>query len=228
MPKTTGARGARPNTCEQKLLARAKDAERKRRAYWADPDKSRAKGRAKRRRNIERCRAQSKARYWANSEKNRAQARERARSERGRESNRKAGARFGSGILLSPLPGPRRGRLFAKASSCRPRSARCGGGCQTKGLHTHHNNYEKPAKPTSISTLCRDHHYRCHREGKLKLKAGSARRWAALRSVSRRHERRRERLRQRTPMPKSDLKTAEIASVDLQAWQLAEVGAGAS
>lgn len=54
MSKQSGARSAQPKTDDALLIARrARDAERKRKAYWADPVKARAKARAKRQRKLE-------------------------------------------------------------------------------------------------------------------------------------------------------------------------------
>lgn len=176
MPKkTTGARAAQSQTCEQKLRARAKDAERKRRAYWADPDKARAKGRAKRQRNLERCRAQSRARYWANPEKSRAHARERARSERGRARNRRAVARYRKAhpeIIAAQREAQRalrrgelRVSLVCEVKGCR----------QTGDLHLHHPDYRRPRDTVRA---CRRHHEHLHHRGPLELKPGAGRKWA--------------------------------------------------
>jgi hypothetical protein len=172
MSNKTGARRAQPQkTCDQKLLARTKDAERERRAYWADPDKARAKGR----RNDEKCRAQSKARYWSNPEKNRAQARERARTEPGRASNRQAVATYRQRhpeVVAAQREaqkalhrGELRVSLVCEIKGCRV----------TKGLHLHHPDYRKPRD--TIRT-CPRHHEHLHHRGPLELKPGAGRKWA--------------------------------------------------
>jgi hypothetical protein len=177
MPKTAGARkAAQPKNDDALLIARrARDAARKRREYWADPVKARAKGRAKRQRNLERCRAQGRARYWDDAEKFRATARERARSERGRASNRKAVALYRQ----------RHPDIIAAQREAQ-KAARCGElrvalvceikGCrETKGLHLHHVDYQKPRD--TVRT-CGRHHEHLHHRGPLELKPGAGRRWA--------------------------------------------------
>ncbi len=94
MSKKTGARKAQPKDDDSLRARRAKDAERKRKAYWADPVKARAKSRAKRQRRLEHYRAMERARYWREVEKSRARARAYARSDRGRANNRRAVARY--------------------------------------------------------------------------------------------------------------------------------------
>jgi len=115
MPRTTGARKAQPpktratcrcchHTRPAELMAQSRgkpstlckscDADRASARWHADPEASRAKRRARRQRHLAKERAQAKARYWKDPEKHRAAARERARSERGRASNRKAVARY--------------------------------------------------------------------------------------------------------------------------------------
>jgi hypothetical protein len=74
---------------EAQRLLRERGSIREFRIYDDDP-----KRRARRQRDLEKERAQAKARYWSNPEKHRAQARERARSERGRARNRRAVARY--------------------------------------------------------------------------------------------------------------------------------------
>jgi hypothetical protein len=175
MPKTSGPRTARPKNDDALVTARrAKDAERKRRAYWADPVKARAKARAKRQRNLERCRAQSRARYWANPEKSRAQARERARTERGRASNRRAVATYRQrhpeivAAQREAQKALRRGELRV------PTVCQALGCNKSKDLHLHHHRYDRPQDVVAVS---RSHHTAAHR-GAVELKPGGHRKWA--------------------------------------------------
>ena len=178
MSNKSGARKAQPKSDEALLIARrARDAERKRRAYWADPEKARAKNRAKRQRKLEQYRARERARYWANVEHNRAQARERARSERGRASNRKAVARYRQRhpeIIFAQKEAQkalRRGEL-KRPECCEVRDCN-----QTDGLAMHHSRYDAKSV-LKVTTLCRDHHSLLHRRGEaLPLKAGSRQKW---------------------------------------------------
>ena len=180
MPKTkAGARKAQPKSDEAVLLARrAKDAERKRRAYWADPEKARAKGRAKRQRKLDQYRARERARYWANVEHNRAQARERARSERGRASNRKAVARYRQRHPEIVFAQKEAQKAVRRGELKRPDVCEVRGCNQTEGLAMHHHRYD--AKSVfKVTALCRRHHSELHAfKEALPLEATSTRKWA--------------------------------------------------
>lgn len=180
MSKKTGRRrpkdGRPSKTCEQKQLARAKDAARKRRKYWADPAAARAKGRAKRLRNLERCRAQSRARYWVNVDHNRALARERARSERGRASNRKAVERYRQRHPEIVAAHKATQRALRRGELKRPTVCEVLGCNHTERLHAHHHRADRPL---AVVYICQNpHHEHVHHIGPLKLKDGAARRWA--------------------------------------------------
>jgi hypothetical protein len=168
MPTKNGARSAQPMSDAER---RARDAERKRRAYWANPERARAQLRAKRQRNLDRCRAQQRARYWRHVEKERARARERARSARGREINRKAVARYrqSHGEIVAAQHAAyramRRGELKV-ALVCEVKDCR-----ETAHLHLHHPRYDRPR---DVIRTCRDLHHR----GPLELKPGAGRKWA--------------------------------------------------
>jgi hypothetical protein len=156
-------------------ICRECDNARQRARWAADPEAARAKARAKRRRNLERCRAQSRARYWANPEKHRAAARERARSERGRASNRRAVEKYRRThpqIIAAQKEAQRAVRrdelrvaLVCELKGCR----------ETEGLHLHHIDYRRPR---DTIRACGRHHEHLHHRGKLELKPGAGRKWA--------------------------------------------------
>jgi hypothetical protein len=163
MPRTPGARRAQPKTEDALRIARAKDAERKRKAYWADPEAARAKNREKRRRNPR------------NPELERERNRERAKTPRGREINRacvrgyqKAHPQIVAAHQATKAA-VRRGEIKV------PSVCEVIGCDRNRRLHGHHRRYDKPI---DIVFVCHEHHEHVHHHGALKLKAGSARRWA--------------------------------------------------
>ncbi len=163
MSKRSGARRARPKMTAAER--RRRDAARKRREYWADPVKARAKGRAKRQRRLEHYRAKEREAHRRNIAKELAWARRSVARYRERHPAVIAAWEATKAVI-------RRGEL-AVATTCEAL------GCnQTTGLHVHHNTYENPTRPSSITSLCRDHHRRCHVDGRVKLRAGASRRWA--------------------------------------------------
>ncbi len=163
-----------PKTPAQIELKRAKDAEHKRKACWADPEKARAQERAMYQRSSERRRAQRRARYWKNPEKERARARAYAKAHP--ECNRRAVKKWRDAhpdiivVWGKTKTAIRRGEIklppICQAAGCERR----------EGLHLHHARYT--AKPRDVITLCRHHHEHVHHQGPLKLKEGSSRRWA--------------------------------------------------
>jgi hypothetical protein len=156
-------------------IARAKDAARKRKAYWKNPERSRAQLRAKRLRNLERCQAQAKARYWRNLEKFRAQSRERAKTPRARLNNNRAVARYREArpeivaAQTQARAAVRRGELRVSLV-CEIKGCR-----ETRGLHLHHVDYRRPR---DTIRACAVHHEHLHHRGKLELKPGAGRKWA--------------------------------------------------
>jgi hypothetical protein len=167
--------GCAPRT--PKLTAaerRRRDAERHRQKYWADPEKARAALREKRRRNRERCRAQQRARYWSNVEKERARARDRARSERGREGNRMAVAKYrerNPHVIVAHKQAQKallRGELRVSLT-CEAK------GCHETSLQLHHPDYRRPTEAIRVCHRCHEHIHHC---GALKLKPGGRWKWA--------------------------------------------------
>ena len=194
MPKRTGARTAQPQgrrvckCCDHTKpielfkksgngrghVCKSCDTKRASERWHADPEGSRAKRRARRRRNLSKERAQAKARYWREPDKSRALARERAKSERGRASNSRAVARYRQRhpevdiAQRQARAAVRRGELKVP-TVCEVR------GCGRTDVHLHHERYDRPL---DVLALCAEHHRRCHVEGALRLKDGSRRRFA--------------------------------------------------
>ena len=166
---------AKGNKGKPSTICRQCDADRASARWHADPEASRAKRRARRQRNLAKERAQAKARYWANPEKHRAVARERARSERGRASNRKAVARYRRAhpeIVAAQREAQkalRRGELRV-ALVCEIKGCR-----ETDGLHLHHVDYRRPR---DTIRACHLHHEFLHHRGPLELKPSAGRKWA--------------------------------------------------
>jgi hypothetical protein len=171
MSKRTGAREAQP---QDDAARRAKDAERKRRAYWADSVKARAKSRAKRQRRLEHYRAMERARYWREVEKSRARARAFARSPRGRELNRRAVARY-KARHPERIRAQTEARAAARRGQIRIPTVCEVLGCSATDLHLHHPRYDRPL---DVIAACRRHHEELHHRGPLELKPGGRRRWA--------------------------------------------------
>jgi hypothetical protein len=153
MSRKNGARTAQP---QDDATRRAKDAERKRRAYWADAEKARAKRRARRQRNLERERAQQRAKYWSDPDKHRAASRERARSERGRASNRRAVSKYRRThpqVIAAQreaqkalLRGELRVSLICEAKGCH----------ESKRLQLHHPDYRRPKEAVRVCHRCHE------------------------------------------------------------------------
>ena len=195
MSKKTGARTAQPKSrrvckgCEHTKpvelfkksgngfghICKACDAARASARWHADPEASRAKRRARRQRNLDKERAQAKACYWRNPEKHRAAARERARSERGRASNRRAVAKYRKAHPTIIAAQKEAQRAARRGEIKVPNVCEVLGCDRTEKLHLHHRRYDKPR---DVITTCRHHHEEIHHRGALRLKEGSRRRWA--------------------------------------------------
>lgn len=147
------------------------DAARARARYWTNAEKARAQSRANRQRNAERVRAQRRAGYWRNVETERARARERAHTERGRASNRRAVAKYRRAhpeivaahkiVRRAVSRGEVRVAMMCEVKGCR----------ETKDLHLHHLDYRKPLE---VIRICRRSHEDLHHRGVvLPLKPGA-------------------------------------------------------
>lgn len=117
--------------------------------------------------NLERYRALRRRRYWARVEEFRRRQRERAKTERGREINRKAVERY-----KRLHPERVSARTIAKRAIARGEVKPAAGcqilGCDCRdGLHVHHVDY---ARPLDVLFLCREHHEHLHHQGRLRLK----------------------------------------------------------
>jgi hypothetical protein len=165
-----GQRKGKPTT-----ICKPCSAARSRERYHRDVEATRARRRALRARDPERYRAQRRARYWRDVEVERARSRERARSERGREINRRAVARYRKAhphVVAAQKEAQRAARRgeIKVPNVCEILGCEC-----SDRLHLHHPRYDRPR---DVIAACRHHHEEIHHRGALRLKNGSRRRWA--------------------------------------------------
>jgi hypothetical protein len=140
-------------------ICRPCDAARARARYWADPEKSRKHGRDRRRRRLEKARAESR-RY--------------ARSERGRQINRLAVAKWQKANPHKVNAQRAAQRAIGRGEIVRPDFCEVQG-CGELAKHAHHRDY---TKPRDVIFACVRHHEHLHHVGALKLKDGVSRRFA--------------------------------------------------
>lgn len=139
----------------------------------------------------EQKREKSRERYWRDVEKARARGREKAHSERGREINRKAVAKY-----TAAHPDRVAARTIARLAEKRgdiKRPDKCevvGCNCSS-GLHRHHPTYDKPRE---VVFVCRKHHEEIHHRRALPLRPGAVRKIA------------------RAPKPARDCEASSLAS----------------
>lgn len=105
-------------------------------------------------------RRQARRRYWANVTEQRRRGRERARSERGKEINRRAVLRYRERHPEKAHAHKLVRQALKAGTLIRPQTCQQPG-CKVRQLHAHHFDYSQPIE---VEWLCRQHHQERHRK----------------------------------------------------------------
>jgi Bacillus phage endonuclease len=149
---------------------------RERQKYWRNPEHSRRLKRDLRRRFPERYKAQGRAAWRRHLEKNRARGRRNARSQRGREGNRKAVAHWQRAHPRAVAAHRALQAAVRRGEVIRPKVCQAVGCRRRAWLSGHHRDYRRPLDVDHLCNRC--HEMLHHRRRTLRLKRGAKRKFA--------------------------------------------------
>jgi hypothetical protein len=155
--------GRRPaSTCRPCDAARARD------RYWHNVDARRRRRRELRKADPERHRKYSRDSHRRHLDRNRERCRSYARSERGRQVNQKAVARWRAANPEKHACHRELRQAVRRGEVTRPPACEVRGCSSTGRLHGHHVNYRRPR---DVIFACPRHHEAIHHDGPQPLKA---------------------------------------------------------